>query len=274
MAVGFEKTGKTTAFSTFSPNGEDGVLFLDLEQGVRTDKAISIQITSLNPPYKDNNIILPIDRGLKDSSGNPVPSLSMAEALELIDHEWTTSGKTTLIIDTVDKLNLWCVEAAMHELIAEEKTKKQPNLQILHAVSPEDIPYAAAYTRGREKVMSVVNTLLDIIKDNGILILISHLKKSISITDGRDVVVKRVPAMPEGLASRLGYNAEAIVTLEVDQAGKHIADFRGYSEVIMGTRIEPLHGRKFIWDRAGNNTLYNVIMNACQKYQERKDATD
>jgi hypothetical protein len=221
MAVGFEKTGKTTAFSTFSPKGEDGVLILDLEQGVRTDKAISVQITSLNPPYdKDNNLILPVNRGLKDSSGNPIPSLSMAEVLELISHEWANSGKTTLIIDTVDKLNLWCVEAAMHELIAEEKTKKQPNLQILHAVSPEDIPYAAAYTRGRDKVMSVVNTLLDIIKDNGILILISHLKKSISITDGRDVVVKRVPAMPEGLASRLGYNAEAIVTLEVDQAGK------------------------------------------------------
>jgi hypothetical protein len=275
MAVGFEKTGKTTAFSTFSPKGEDGVLFLDLEQGVRTDKAISVQITSLNPPYdKDNNIILPVNRGLKDSSGNPIPSLSMAEALELISHEWANSGKTTLIIDTVDKLNLWCVEAAMHELIAEEKLKKQPNLQILRAVNPEDIPYAAAYTRGREKVMNVVNTLLDIIKDNGIQILISHLKKSISITDGRDVIVKRVPAMPEGLASRLGYNAEAIVTLEVDQAGKHIADFRGYSEVIMGTRIEPLHGRKFIWDKSGNNTLYNVIMSACQRYQERKDAGD
>lgn len=275
MAVGFEKTGKTTAFSTFSPKGEDGVLFLDLEQGVRTDKAISIQITSLNPPYdKDNNLILPLNRGLKDSSGNPIPSLSMAEAIELLGHEWVNSGKTTLIIDTVDKLNLWCVEAAMREIIAEEKLKKQPNLQILHAVSPEDIPYAAAYTRGRDKVMNVVNTLLDIIKDVGLQILISHLKKSISITDGRDVVVKRVPAMPEGLASRLGYNAEAIVTLEVDQAGKHIADFRGYSEVIMGTRIEPLHGRKFIWDKSGNNTLYNVIMSACQKYQERKDAED
>lgn len=275
MAVGFEKTGKTTAFSTFSPEGEDGVLFLDLEQGVRTDKAISVQITSLNPPYdKDNNVILPVNRGLKDSSGDPIPALSMAEALELISHEWANSGKTTLIIDTVDKLNLWCVEAAMHELIAEEKLKKQPNLQILRAVNPEDIPYAAAYTRGREKVMSVVNTLLDIIKDNSILILISHLKKSISIIDGRDVIVKRVPAMPEGLASRLGYNAEAIVTLEVDQAGKHIADFRGYSEVIMGTRIEPLHGRKFIWSKSGNNTLYNVIMSACQKYQEKKDERD
>ena len=273
MAVGFEKTGKTTAFSTFSPKGEDGVLFLDLEQGVRTDKAISVQINSLNPPHDDNgNVILPINRGLKDSNGDPMPALSMAEAVELVEQTWKDSGKTTLVIDTVDKLNLWCVEAAMHEIIAEEKTRKQPNLQILHAFSPEDIPYAGAYTRGRDKVMNVVNTLLDIIKDNGILILISHLKKSISITDGRDVVVKRVPAMPEGLASRLGYNAEAIVTLEVDQAGKHIADFRGYSEVVMGTRIEPLHGRKFIWDKSGNNTLYNVIMNACHKYQERKDA--
>ena len=38
----------------------------------------------------------------------------------------------------------------------------------------------------------------------------------------------------------------------------------------MGTRIEPLHGRKFIWDKSGNNTLYNVIMNACQKISGEK----
>ena len=80
--------------------------------------------------------------------------------------------------------------------------------------------HTLVHTPEVEKVMNVVNMLLDIIKDNGILINISHLKKSVSITDGRDVIVKRVPAMPEGLASRLGYNAEAIVTLEVDQAGQ------------------------------------------------------
>lgn len=267
MAVGFEKVGKTTAFSTFSEIGMDGVLFFDLEQGVRTDKNISLQITSANPPEG----LSPLERGLRDSQGNPIPALSIAEALDVLEQGWKDSGKTTLVLDTVDQLNHWCVDLAMHELIAIEKTKKNPNLQILEAIDPNDIPYAAAYTRGRFKVLGIVNTILDIIGENGVLVLTSHLKKSVTITEGREIIVKRVPAMPEGLASALGYGAEAIVTLEVDAAGKHIADFRGYSEVTMGTRIKPLSGRKFTWEEAGNNTLYNVVMKASRLWQEKAD---
>lgn len=273
MAVGFEKVGKTTAFSTFSPIGMDGVLFFDLEQGVRADKAISLQITSLYPPLQqDGTTVPPIQRGLKDSAEQPIPSLSMSEALDLLEQTWATSGKTTLVIDTVDRLNLWCVQLALEEIIQEEMQKKAPNPQILAAKCPDDIPYAAAYIKGRDKVLGIHNVILEIIKDTGILIEISHLKKSVVITEGREVTIKRVPSMPEGLASRLGYNAEAIVALEVDQAGKHIADFRGYSEVLMGTRIEPLNGKKLIWEKDGKNTLYNVVMSTCTKWQEEKDA--
>ena len=270
LAVGFEKSGKTTAFSTFSETGEDGVLILDLERGVRSNKAISINISSLNVPYKDGDVLSPLERGYYDAQGKPTPALSMSEAIELVENTWKDSGKTTLVIDTIDKFNLWCVQAAMDEIIYEESMKKNPNQMILNARSPEDIPYAAAYTRGRDKVMAVIEALLEIIKENGILVIISHLKKTVTITEAREVVIKRVPAIPEGLASRLGYGAEAIVAIEVDQYGKHTADFRGYSEVIMGTRIEPLNKTKLVWGKEGKSTLYNIVMSLCRNHKKEK----
>ena len=265
MAVGFEKSGKTTAFSSFSEKGEDGVLIFDLEQGVRVRNKITIPISSYKTPYDENGIIKPIDRGLVDASGNPIQSLSIEESLDLLENTWKNSGKTTLVLDTVDKLNLWCTDLAFKEIVNEESLKKAPNLQILNASGPDDIPYAAAHTRGRGKVIKVVEMIKDIIKDNGVLILLSHLKKAVVISEGRDVIVKRIPAMPEGLAARLGYDAEAIATLEVDAAGKHWCDFRGYSEVVMGTRIEPLNGKKLIWEKHGKNSLYNVVMKEMSK---------
>jgi len=268
MAVGFEKTGKTTAFSTFSDKGEDGVLFLDLEQGVRVNNRIALQITSVYPPYQNSVVIPPIDRGLKDTNGNPIPSISIVEAIDILEEQWKDSGKTTVVLDTVDRLSDWCNELALQEIKAEEKLKKNPNEAILNAVLPEDIPYAQAYIRGRQKVLNIVYSICDIIKDNGLLILPTHLKKTVTITESREVIIKRVPKLPEGLASQLGYNAEAIVAIEVDNAGKHWADFRGYSEVIMGTRIEPLNGKKFQWDKAGKNTLYNVLTSVCKKAME------
>jgi hypothetical protein len=64
MAVGFEKTGKTTAFSTFSPNGEDGVLFLDLEQGyvqLKLSLSKSIHLTHLTMTTVTSSFLLTED---------------------------------------------------------------------------------------------------------------------------------------------------------------------------------------------------------------------
>lgn len=267
VAVGFEKSGKTTAFSTFSEKGADGVLHLDLEGGVRTSSRNSIQISSLNPMLQVNasggyELVDPIKRGRR-VNGEPVPSISMSELFDKLEAVWDKSGKQVLVLDTVDKLSDWCNESALQEIKQEDALSKTPKFQ--NVTAPEEIPYAQCYTRGRVKVIGVVNTLLDIIGNNGVLVLISHLKKTTTITEGRDVIVKRVPKLPEGLAAALGYGAEAIVHIEVDEAGKHFADFRGYNEVLMGTRIGPLHGKRFIWSMNSPNTLYEVLMKECRK---------
>jgi len=272
--LGFEKTGKTTACQTFSPKGEDGVLILDLEQGVRVSNKISIPISSANHPLRTNlrgevEVVPPIERGMVDQYGKPMASYSLLEAMDSLEAGWKKSGKTTLVLDTVDKLSDWCNELAMDELKREDAMSKEPKYQ--DAKGPEDFKYGVCYARARIKALYVIDRLLEIVKDNGILILTSHLKKSLTITDARDVIIKRLPKMPEGLAAAIGHKAEAIVTIEVDQNGKHWADFRGYSEVIMGTRIEPLNGKRLMWSREPGVTLYDVVMDTCKKYVKAKE---
>ena len=267
--LGYEKSGKTTAASTFSPNGEDGVLILDLENGVRAHKKISISISSANTPYTEDLNgepipVPPIDRGLR-RSGVSVPSYSMVEAIDMLANEWKDSGKTTLVIDTVDVLSDWCNKIAMEEIIRDDALSKNPNPRIQNATCPEDIPFAQAFIKGRVKVGGVVNTLLDIIGDNGILILCTHLKKTSVITEARDVIIKRVPKLPEQTAAMLGHSAEGIAMFDIDEAGNHWVDFRGYSEVLMGTRVAPLQGKKFLWQPSGKQTLYNVLLKQMSK---------
>lgn len=268
--LGFEKTGKTTACTTFSPKGEDGVLILDLEQGVRTSKRLSIPISSANPPLYEINgqvqIVPPINRGMLDQYGKPIPSYSLIEVIDMLDVEWKNSGKTTLVLDTADKLSDWCNQLAFEEILREDARSKDPKYK--EAQGPEDIKYGLCYARARLKAAYVLDRLLDIVKDSGMLILTSHLKKTLTITEARDVIIKRLPKMPEGLASMLGHGAEAICTIEVDQNGKHWCDFRGYSEVINGTRIEPLSNKRLMWSKEGTNTLYNVVMEACNKWKK------
>ena len=264
--LGYEKSGKTTAASTFSPTGEEGVLILDLEQGVRVSNKISIPVSSANIPTRIVNgepeVVPYIERGLR-RNGAPIESYAMVEVFDMLETGWDKSGKTTLVIDTIDKLSDWCNQIAFEEILEEDARSKNP--KFIGCTCPEEIPYAAAFTRGRNKVLGVIATLLDIIGHNGILILNTHLKKTITITEGREVVVKRVPKLQETLANLLGHGAEAICHLDVDEAGRHVADFRGYSEVLMGSRIKPLQWKKFVWEEKGKNTLYNVLQKECSK---------
>ena len=272
MICGLEKVGKTTACSTFSEQGSDGVLILDLEQGVRSDDKISINISSLNPPYlmtdEGPELINPIDRGLLDNRGNPIPSYSLLEALELLEATWESSGKTTLVIDTIDKLSDWCQQAAFEELMEEDMASKSPKL--IGCTSCADIPYGRGYHRAQTKVIAIRDEILRIIGKNGIHLLPTHLKKTITIEETREVTVKRVPKMPEGLYSALFQGCEAIGTIEVNKDGKHFCDFRGYGEVVMGTRIEPLHNKKFLFGKDKEKTLYKVLMKECRTWQDAK----
>ena len=216
------------------------------------------------------NVVLAKPRGSPMASWEKSRSLWMYETISL-QICWKTSGKTVLVLDTVDKLSDWCNQIALDEIKEEDARGKSPRFQ--NVVAPEEIPYGACYVRSRVKVVSVVNTLLDIIGDNGILILVSHLKKTSTITEGREVIVKRVPKLPEGLAAALGQHSEAIVHIEVDENGRHFADFRGYNEVLMGTRIEPLNGKRFFWEKEGKNTLYNVLLAECRKKPKAKEVS-
>lgn len=269
--LGFEKTGKTTACQTFSPTGQSGVLILDLEQGVRISDKISIPVSSANPPLRmgangEVEVVPHIERGMVDQYGKPMKSYSLVEVLDTLETEWKNSGKTTLVLDTLDKLSDWCNDLALEEIKREDATSREPKYQ--DAQGPEDIKYGLCYSRARVKALTVIDRLVEIVKDNGVLILTSHLKKSLTINDTRDVVIKRLPKMPEGLAAAVGHGAEAIVTLEVDKDGKHFADFRGYSEVIMGTRIEPLNNKRIMWTKNPGSTLYEAVMDVCKKYKK------
>lgn len=266
MIIGFEKSGKTTAASTFSPKGEDGVLILDLERGVRTSSKISVIVNSLNPPFNKDGGLIPFDqRGEYDIDGKPLPALSMSEAMDLIEQTWHDSGKTTLVLDTVDALYHWCLDAAHAEIVYEERLKpaNNQNKAIIESKSAGDLPYGSGHIRAREKAIAIIFSLLDMIKDNGILVLNLHLKQTHTI-EGKNMILRKGPMLPEGFTRILGANAEAICQFEIDQQGTRWADFAGYEEVVMGSRIKTLDKKKFFFRETGD-TFYKQVLKHMQE---------
>lgn len=272
LFVGDEKTGKTTAASTFSPKGADGVVILDLEAGARCDKNITMLIHGLYPMEDEKgNIIPPEKRGFRDSSGNIQPAYSIYEALAILKQTWKDSGKTTLVIDTFDKLAEWVNEDTLAQMKAEDAELDNPKWQTVQTI--EEIPYAQGIARARNTSLRIKDRLLDIIKDTGLLICNLHTQKTMRVENGRDIIVKKLPMIHEKLATILGHQAELIGMFTVDASGNYLFDVRGFGEVTLGTRIEPLNGKIFKWNKT-HPTLYEVLTKECLKYAEKLEGKE
>lgn len=273
--AGFPKSGKTTAISTYGKKGFGSVVILDLEDGTEyTQRANRILIGSLEEPTRinsngDHEIIPPIERGSVDEYGEPIASYSLIEAIEYLEANWDSLGYDSIAIDTIDQLNQWFNDYVVSLLIEKDALSKNPQYQ--DATDIGDFDFSVGYSKVRKKIVDVLTRLANIVKKTGIVICASHLNKTISVRDGKNVVPQKLPSLPEKLAQTIAGMSDVICILTKVDANRYEATFEGTGESFVGTRIKPLNGKKIIFKPIGDKTLYNQMITLMKNYKEQED---
>jgi len=243
LIIGQPKTGKTTAVSSWSPLGHEGVIMIDTDLGSDfVDKANVVTCSSLNiplrPVLKDGiqvaengkpktEIIPPEERGFKyrsgEKKGENLPSYSMIELYNWFAKEWDTLPYDTIVIDTVGQVNEWIENSVINELGISAMGEGQ---------------WGADWGKARRKNLDVIKRFQDLMKKKGgNLVLVSHSKTS-QMQDGK---VQLAPELPRGLGYSLAAKADVIgYTTASKDDGKYYISFEAYDERVVGSRLKPL----------------------------------
>ena len=265
MFCGFPKCGKTTAAATFGEKGTESVLILDVEDGADyVEGANIIKIRSLVPPTRQAangewEIIPPLERGYHDPKGNPVEAWSYIEALDYITAKWEELGYESIVIDTIDALLNWVNEYVVEDLKYKDSLLQNPKYQEAEDIG--DFDYAAGHSMARNKIKERITQLTNMVRNTGVLIIISHMNKTISVRDGGKVIPQKLPNLPEKLAQWIGGNAETICMISKNDKGQFLCSFDGYGETMVGSKLKPLMNKTIMFKESGEHTLYNQIMN-------------
>lgn len=226
--IGQPKTGKTTAASSWSAKGSDGVLVIDTDLGADfVEGAHVLTCTDLNIPKKDGEIIPPLERGYYHRTGpdkgKPLEVYSLAELYVHLKKNWEKLGYETLVIDTIDCVNKWIESTVCDELGINSMGEGQ---------------WGIDWGTARRKNLDVVKKLQNIIKKyGGNLIIISHSKTS-TMTDGK---IQLSPELPRGLGYSLCAKADVIGYSTVDRENlEYSISFQSYDERTIGSRLKPL----------------------------------
>jgi len=269
--IGPPKTGKTTQASRWSTKGSEGVILLDTDMGADfVDNANIIPITSLAPPLRnvlDKNgkaivtavngretvkteKVPPEQRGYcyrtGKKRGTPMPVYSLIEAIDWLKINWKDLPYDTIAIDTVDKINEW-----QEELIKERFC--------VEAIA--DVEMGKGWTIPKDNLLSSIYSLKTFIRNvGGTLVITSHSKDTITV----DKKVQLVPDIPKGLGKGLCKMAEVIGFTTCNKAnGKFYISFTQYEERNIGSRLEPLKNKRFIFD-------YKVIEDEIKRFKKEK----
>ena len=242
--IGQPKSGKTTAASSWSEKGPDGVLLIDTDLGVDfVDGANTVTVDSLNPPEElvkekgeqvfdkkglpKTKILPPDKRGfyhrIGKDKGKPMEVYSLQEIFMWLSEEWDKLPYDTVVIDTIDEVNEWIQEAVVKELGITAMGEGQ---------------WGADWGKARRRNVDIVKRFQTLLKSKGgNLVLISH-SKSTQIQDSK---VQLSPDLPRGLAYALTAKADVIgyCTADKDSKGYYIS-FQAYDERTVGSRLKPL----------------------------------
>lgn len=242
--IGQPKTGKTTAASGWSEQGQEGVLLLDTDLGVDfVDGANTVTVTSLNPPEENvlekgeqvynkkgqpqTKIVPPNKRGfyhrIGKIKGEPMEVYSLQEIFMWLHDDWDKLRYDTVVIDTIDEVNSWIEKEVTKELNIDAMGEGQ---------------WGADWGKARRRNIDIVKRFQGFLKSKGAaLILISH-SKSTQIQDSK---VQLSPDLPRGLAYALTAKADVIgyCTADKDTKGYYVS-FQAYDERTIGSRLKPL----------------------------------
>lgn len=274
LLCGFPKTGKTTAMSTFGEKGLGSVLILDIENGSDYVKGVPrIPLYSLLPPYTidsegNYNIVPPLERGYNDNDGKPIEAWSYMEAIDYLKSEWDNLGYDSIAIDTIDAFLAWVNDYTVQILKEKDSLTTNPKYQDVTDIG--EFEYALGYNASRNKVIEKILELANIVRNTGIVIIGSHMNKTIQIRDGGKVISQKLPHLPEKLAQWLGGNAETIGILSQNDRGQHLCTFTGFGETIIGTRLDPIKGKTIIFQKEGEGTLYKQIMKEFKSFTAKE----
>lgn len=259
--IGQPKTGKTTASSSWSEKGAEGVLMIDTDLGSDfADGANVVTVTELNPPMRNvmvdgiqvvkkgvpqTEIIPAEERGYKfrtgKETGTPMPVYSLIEVYQWLVKEWDNLPYDTIVIDTIGQVNEW-VETIV--------------LQELGITAMGEGSWGADWGKARRKNLDIIQRFQSLTKKMGAnLILISH-SKTTTVTDGKAQVG---PELPRGLGYSLAAKADVIGYCTADKdGGKYYISFEAYDERVVGSRLKPLAQKRLPFNY---ESIKNEIVN-------------
>jgi hypothetical protein len=264
--IGQPKSGKTTAASSWSENGSESVLIIDTDLGADfTDKANVVTCCGLNPPMrviekdgikvtkngKEQKELIPFEeRGFfyrsGPNKGKPMPAYSLLEILKDLMTNWDKYPYDTIVLDTLDQVNMWIEDIVKHEL---------------GIAQMGDGSWGSDWAAARKKNADIVKKLQDFLKKvGGNLILTSHAKSSV-ITDDK---VQLAPNLPSGLGRAVCAKADVIGYTTIDKnSSTYLVSFEGYDERMVGSRLKPLAQKKLPF-------TYEAVIKEIKSYKEEK----
>lgn len=267
--VGQPKTGKTTAVSSWSPKGSEGVLIIDTDLGSDfCDDCNAVTVTSLNPPIRpvlkdkkqvtikgkpQTEMVPPEERGFNyrtgPDKGRPMPVYSMVEIYQWLEKEWDTLPFDTIAIDTLGQINEWVEEIVCVELGITAMGEGQ---------------WGADWGKARRRNVDIIKRFQNLMKKKGgNLILVAHSKTTV-VTDGK---AQLSPELPRGLGYSLAAKADVIgySTASKDD-GKYYVSFETYDERVVGSRLKPLAQKVLPFE-------YQAVVNEVLNYKEVKNGS-
>ena len=276
--VGQPKSGKTTALSKWSPLGQEGVLIIDTDLGGDfVDGANIVPCIGLNAPLKplmmkgeqvvldgdlvwerddDGNhvIIPPEERGynyrIGPNKGKPMPVYSLNEIASWLAKEWDDLPYDTVVLDTIDKINVW----------NEERTCARLGINAMG-----DGSFGNDWAGAKKGVMKTFTFFQTMVKQKGgTLIIVSHSKETtiIPAKGNKKAVTQLGPALPNGLVTQLTGQADVIgYTTGENKEGKYLISFEAYSERKVGSRLRPIAQKELEFN-------YETIISVINNYSE------
>ena len=268
--IGQPKSGKTTQSSKWSANGSDSVLVIDTDLGADfVNEANVITCVSLNPPTrikmkdgvkivqdgKEQIELIPTnERGYYHRSGpdrgKPMDVYSLAEIVADLQKNWDKYPYDTIVLDTLDQVNLWIEDAVCGEMGIKDVSEGE---------------WGQGWANARKKNIEIVKRLQDFLKKvGGNLVLTSHSKQ----TAVQDNKVQLSPNLPSGLGRSICAKADVIGYTTIDKTtGEHAISFEGYDERMVGSRLKPLAHKLLPFD-------YNKITKEIKSYKEENNGVN
>lgn len=264
--IGQPKSGKTTQAASWSKGGSESVLVIDTDLGADfVDKANVVTCCSLNPPVrvKEKDGIKEVKNGQEvielvpveergfyyrggPNRGKPMPAYSLAEIIGDLMKNWHEYPYDTVVIDTIDQVNIWIEDVVKNEL----------GIQNMG-----DGSWGSDWAAAKKKNADIVKKLQDFMKKvGGNLVICSH-SKSTAVTDDK---VQLAPNLPSGLGRILCAKADVIGYTTINKEnGAYSISFEGYDERMVGSRLKPLAQKLLPFD-------YDAIINEIKSYKEEK----